>query len=59
MRTSTSVCNSHDLVLLRTDVSECVCAGGVTLHRVPLTLTFLAFPHLTFFSREFSLSQNL
>ena len=36
-----------------------MCALGVTLHYVPLTLTFLAFLHLTFFSREFSLSQKL
>ena len=41
------------------DGYEAVCALGVTLHYVPLTLTFLAFLHLTLFSREFSLSQNL
>ena len=42
----------------RTDLRQCVRAGSVTMHHVPLTLTFLAFPHLSFFSREFSLSQN-
>ena len=41
------------------DGYEAVCALGVTLHYVPLTRTFLAFLHLTLFSREFSLSQNL
>ena len=43
----------------RADLRQCVRAGSVTMHHVPLTLTFLAFPHLTLFSREFSLSQNL
>ena len=38
------------------DGYEAVCALGVTLHT---TLTFLAFLHLTLFSREFSLFQNL
>ena len=42
----------------RTDLRQCVRAGSMTMHHVPLTLTFLAFLHLSFFSREFSLSQN-
>ena len=40
-----------------TDLSS-VRARSDSAHYTPLTLTFLAFLHLTLFSREFSLSQN-
>jgi len=41
----------------RTDLSS-VRTRSDSAHYVPLTLAFLAFLHLTLFSREFSLSQN-